>query len=194
MAHEPSGTRRNELTMRSGTRWIPLLFLFAACAPEPEPETPYGSVDDVSRYLQAVNPYVQEIGQINARFEEGLGSSTDDQGRRRGTGRNLAEAAEVVQNLLRHVLGDFEKIEPPPLLAPFHRDTKELILSRLDAYETMSRGWDTQQVGGDFEPIYRQAESKLEAANALIQRLNSEMLKINTAVQQAGEAQAQASS
>ena len=75
---------------------------------------------------------------------------------------------------------------PPPLLSPFHRDTKKLILLRLEAYRAAIEGFDVQQSGSDeFDAYYADAEEKFRQANALIGELNTDMQNITAAVQRA---------
>ena len=170
-----------------------LLLLLAACGEKPA-QTPYGSLQEVETYLKKIDPFIQNIGKIHQQYELGLAAAGAGSEVRRGTGQNLAEAAEAVRPLLRKLLREFEDIEPPPLLAPFHRDTKQLIVARLDAYGATISGWDAEQLSGDFSAMYQRAEADLKKANTLILRLNSEMQKINAAVERAREAEGEASS
>lgn len=179
--------------MRLGTFSIFLLSL-AACGGEKPVQTPYGSVREVEDYLKKVDPFIREIGKIHQQYELGLATAGASSEVRRGTGQNLAEAAEAIRPRLRKLLGEFEDIEPPPLLAPFHRDTKQLIVARLDAYGATINGRDAEESSGDFDAMYRQAEAELKKANDLILRLNSEMEKIIAAVERAREAEGEASS
>ena len=168
--------------------------LLAACGQEPE-ETPYGSLQEVKDYLLTVRPFVEEISMIQQQYEQGLASAGSGSELRKGTGRNLAEAAVAIRPRLQNVIEEFEKVEPPPLLAPFHRDMKRLMTARLDAYGSTISGWEAQESGaGDFQAMYRRAETELERANTLILQLNGEMQKISEAAERAQEAEGQASS
>ncbi len=84
-------------------------------------------------YLQSIGPFVQQISQLQAVYETALASGSGDSADRRGTGRNLAARAKEASPQLQQLLQTFDAVEPPPLLAPFHRDVRKLINLRLDA-------------------------------------------------------------
>ena len=69
-----------------------------------------------------------------------------------------------------------------------------MIVAQLDSYGATISGWETQQASGDFDAIYRRADAAMGISNELILQPNSEMQKINAAVERAQEAEAQASS
>jgi len=174
--------------MRSWTLVAGLLLLIGCGRQEPQtqaspPETPFGTTAEVGEYLQLINPYVQEIGHLQAAVEQVLGSSVGSSTRRMGTGRNLAEAATAVQPRLQKILVEFDGFEPPPLLAPFHRDTKKLILLRLEAYRLLMNGWEAEESGADFQAQYDSAEARLNEANEMIGSLNAQMAQINQTLQ-----------
>ncbi|MDA0336220.1 MAG: hypothetical protein O2782_13730 [bacterium] len=147
--------------------------------------TMYGSVADVTGYLDAINPYILRIGALQQEYEAALASSRQGAADRRGTGRNLAAQAEAVRPGFQTVFDELDAVQPPPLLAPFHRDTRKMLAARIEALERTIEGWDVEQKGGDFEPVYRDAEAKYEAANQLILQLNTQMNRINNDLQEA---------
>lgn len=144
-------------------------------------DTPFGSVEAVTTYLVAIDPFVREISAIQADLEQrGVGSTGS------AAAANLAPAAADAETSLKAILADFEELTPPPLLSPFHRDTKKLILLRLEAYRAAIEGFDVQQAGSDeFDTYYADAEEKFRQANALIGELNTDMQNITAAVQRA---------
>ncbi len=144
--------------------------------------TAYGSVAEVSAYLQTINPHITTFSKLQQEYEEALASTKQGNADRRGTGRNLAAA---VRPGLQSVLEELDNIEPPPLLAPFHRDTRKMLVTRIDALARTIEGWEVEQAEGDFEAIYQDAETKYESANQLILQLNRQMDSINTTVQEA---------
>jgi hypothetical protein len=165
--------------------------------------TAYGTVEEVSEYLDAINPHVNTIGQLQRDYEQALASSRQGashmetaagvlefelDGRPyrlrawRGTGRYLAEKAAAVRPGLQAELDALDAIQPPPLLAPFHRDTRKMLITRIDALARVIAGWELEQAGGDYEAAYREAEARYETANQLILQLNTEMNRINTSV------------
>lgn len=147
-----------------------------------EVRTPYGTVAEVSAYLASMNPYIERISQVQIQYEEALSSAREDATERKGTGRNLAERAASAQPDLRSVLEALDAISPPPLLAPFHRDTRKLVATRLEAYSRTLEGWEAEQAGAEFGAAYRQAEAKLDEANQLILQLNEQMQNINASL------------
>lgn len=151
--------------------WSIICLLLAACGQEPEQtqpdqsgeteaqktqskqtrskqtgadETPYGSLQEVEDYLRVVSPFIQEIVAVQQQYEQGLASPGSNPGSRRGTGENLADTAAAIRPRLLNLLDEFGNLEPPPLLAPFHRDTKQLIVARLDAYGATISGWEAE--------------------------------------------------
>ena len=174
-----------------------LLLLVACGQPEPQtspasPGTPFGTAAEVSGYLQQISPYVQEIGRLQVTVEQALSSATPGAEPRRGTGRNLAEAAKQVRPRLQEILKEFDGLEPPALLAPFHRDTKKLMLLRLEAYRLVAEGWQTEEAGADFQTLYDSAEARLREANEMISSLNAQMGQINQALEAAAAASGEA--
>lgn len=186
------------------------LFLLASCGRQHE-ETPsaeapaadaaatavtaYGSVADVTAYLASLNPHIERISQLQGQYEEALAEARQEASQRKGTGRNLADKAAAVKPELQAILKALDAIEPPPLLAPFHRDTRKLVATRLEAYGRTVEGWAAEQKGDEFVSLYRQAEAKLAEANQLILDLNAQMQQINAALEAAaGQAAPGASS
>ena len=100
---------------------------------------------------------------------------------------------EGVRPRLKTALEEFEKIQPPPLLAPLHRDIKNLMLVRLEAYDITIKGWQAEQDSEDMS-VYKGAESKLAAANQMIEQLNQDLKEINAAIRLAGKNEGHASS
>lgn len=164
------------------------LALVSACGrgepetPPPPPETPFGSRAQVTEYLDQIAPYIQEVGRLQATVEHSLGARRPDGGPRKGTGRNLAAAAANVRTRMQSIAAEFDQIEPPPLLAPFHRDVRKLMLVRLGAYRLLMDGWEAEESGGDYETLYANAEAKLREANELIRRLNGQMAQVHEAL------------
>ena len=142
-----------------------------------QPETAYGSTEEINRYLSNIDPFIQRIGTIQAAVDEVLGSSG------KGTGENLAPAANDAREQLNQLLTDLDAVEPPSLLAPFHRDIMKLISLRLAAYTATIDGWELEQDGVDFRSHYDDAQTKYKEANEVIVGLNGEMGKIHKAVQ-----------
>lgn len=147
--------------------------------PQATAASPYGSPQEVSAYLQAVDPLVQQMGAIQREVDQAIGSSGT------ATGRNLAPVMEKNRPLLLQVLTNFEKIPPPPLLAPFHEKIKKLMVTGLDAYGTTVKGWQLEQEKNpQFKTIYAQGAQKMAEAKALSIELNGDLGKIQQALAQ----------
>ncbi len=173
--------------MNSTTRIGLLLLSLSACggqeeegkqtAPSSAVKTPYGSIEDVTSYFGAVESFIREISEIQNEVDKQLGSSG------KGTGANLGPAASEAEPRLQKLLEDIELIEPPPLLAPFHRDTKKLMLLRLEGYAALVKGWQLETAGGEgFQSHYDEATTRFADANSLIGRLNLEKRNINESI------------
>lgn len=161
-----------------------------AAAPPPaavdtSTETAYGTIADVTGYLEKMNPHILRIGELQQDYENALASARQGATDRLGTGRNLAAKAAEVQPAFQQVLDDLDAVQAPPLLAPFHRDTRKMLTARIEALARTMEGWEVEQAKGDFEPVYRDAEAKYEAANQLILQLNTQMNRINDSQQEA---------
>ena len=176
--------------------------VFTACGPgEEELEdsqtqtdsgstTAYGSSVEVSQYLGSIDPlylgsidpFIQRIGATQAEVDKVLGTAG------KGTGENLAPAADVARKQLNLLMEEFNAVTPPPLLAPFHRDTKKLIALRLQAYTATIDGWKLEQEGAreEYRSYYDEAQNHYKEANEVIIGLNGQMEKINEALQTAG--------
>ncbi len=81
--------------------------------------TAYGSIADVTGYLDAINPYIIRIGELQQEYEAALASSRTGAADRRGTGRNLAAKAEAVRPAFQAVFDELDTIQPPPTAGPF---------------------------------------------------------------------------
>jgi len=167
----------------------PVVLLLVACGQqdgeekEPSPSTPFGSQDAVQAYLAQIDPFINEIGQIHARWEEALGSRGEGTLERQGTGRNLAATAAKVEPEMKQLLARVDEIEPPPLLVPFHRDTRKLVVLRLEAYAATQEGWQAESEERDFQAAYEVAQNKVREANEHIHSLNRQMQQIRQALQ-----------
>ena len=150
-------------------------------------ETSYGTLEAVSGYLVSVNPYIRTVGELQMEVDKVVGTSG------KATGQNLAAIMEGVRPRLKTALEEFEKIQPPPLLAPLHRDIKNLMLVRLEAYDITIKGWQAEQDSKDMS-VYIGAESKLAAANQMIEQLNQDLKEINAAIRLARGNEGHASS
>ena len=175
--------------MNSTTRIGLILLLLIACGGQEEEEgskktsppswanTPYGSVEEVKSYFDAIEPFVREISAIQSEVDSQAGSSG------KGTGANLGPVASAAEPRLRQLLEDLELVQPPPLLAPFHRDTKKLMLLRLGGCAAIVKGWQLEVAGSEgFQRHYDEATARFADANSLIGRLNLQKRSINESI------------
>ena len=153
-------------------------------APKPEETTPavtqteYGSSEEVKSYLDKINPYIQEVGNIQIKVDQAIGSAG------KGTSKNLASAMEQVLPRLQTAHTNFSAIQPPPLLASLHRNIEKLMTIRLEAYRITVEGWKLERDKKDIS-WHEKAEAKLQQANDLIIQLNKELQGINLALEKA---------
>jgi hypothetical protein len=165
-----------------------LLFVALGCGSQEEEQaastqdppmarTPFGSVEAVQTYLTQIDPFIGKVGQLHAAVVQQIGSAG------RATSKNLATAMKEVRPQLQKALDDFRQIDPPPDLRAFHDDIKKLMETRLKAYDLTIDGWKREQKTEDTA-WFEEAEGKLQEADDLILQLNSEMQKINLALQQ----------
>jgi hypothetical protein len=143
--------------------------------PTQSTQTPYGDSKQVQDYLDAINPYVQEVGKIQLEIDKMVGASG------KATGANLGPAMEKGKPRLEQAIEGFSQITPPPLLAPLHGDIEKLMVLRLKGYETTISGWAQERQDGSTDQ-YEQAEATLREANQFILKLNSEMGRVHQAL------------
>jgi hypothetical protein len=55
------------------------------------------------------------------------------------------------------------------------------MLLRLEAYDITMNGWQMEQDSTDLS-LYKEAESKLAAANQMIEQLNKDLKEVNSAL------------
>ncbi len=155
--------------------------------PAAEADTAFGSRGDVETYLVAIDPHIRQVSELHRQMYEVVGSANI------ATIENLArfirESDAVVS--LQQSVEAFESIEPPPLLAPLHRDIEKMMLLRLEGYELTVAGRETEVTATPSNHLER-AEKKLEEANAITRTLNSRLQEVNEALHQGTTREAQA--
>lgn len=150
-------------------------------APKPAvpdaPATPFGTVAEVKAYLDKIAPHIQLVSQLQAELDRQIGTAG------KVTSKNLAAAAAAAIPRLRQAHEEFARLQPPPLLAPLHRDIEKLMVLRLDAYSAAAEGWQREQQNGDTA-WHTVVETKLQGANDLIVQLNQQLQQVNGALAQ----------
>tara|TARA_Y100000588_G_C13983296_1_gene808221 strand:+ start:94 stop:648 length:555 start_codon:yes stop_codon:yes gene_type:complete len=136
------------------------------------PQTQYGTPAEITGYIQTIGPFIRVISEAEITVQQQV---NDQSGQ--ATGKNLSRAMQEVLPSLREAFKNFDKVEPPPLLAPLHKDIKQLFSLRLDAYNDTIKGWELEQSAEESD-LYVRAENKMKEANILSQKLNQEMAKI----------------
>jgi hypothetical protein len=156
--------------------------LFYGCGQDPEKtveqptaQTQYGPPAKITAYLQTIGPLIRTVSQTEMAVQKQVNASG------KATGENLSAAMQEVLPSLQEAFYTFDKIEPPPLLAPLHKDIKKIFVLRLDAYNQTIKGWKLEQAKEESD-LYVQAEAKMKEANILSQKLNQEMAKIQQAL------------
>lgn len=142
------------------SRGLPLLMLLA-CGDD-DPQTRFGSVENVGRYRQALNPIIEAVSEIEAGVQQtAVGASGT------ATAANLAAAYERVLPDLVATRDAFERLIPPRRLSNLHRLIGDLIELRIAAYSLVLSGF-----AAGNETLYDDAERKLAEANDLIVQIN----------------------
>ena len=148
-------------------------------APE-SPTTAFGTLAEVDEYLQAIDPYVRGVSQVQRDLYGAVGSSGS------ATGQNLAEqinASGAIAKLNQHIEG-FSQLQPPALLAPLHTKIEKLMVLRVKAYQLTQEGWESERSNLTSDK-YQQAEAQLREANELSAELNTNLQEVVQTLQSA---------
>ena len=174
-----------------------LIVIISSCGTEQEEQksepkvaaTAFGSANEVSQYMQAIDPFIVQVSSIHQKIYTAVGSSSS------ATGENLTRVIQEIDAIakMKDLIENFNHITPPPLLAPLHRNIEKLMILRADSYNLAAQGWSLEADDQGTE-IYQQSEDKLKQANALSLKLNHQLEDVNKALQTASQAQQQASS
>ena len=137
-------------------------------------DIPFGRRPEVEAYRALLNPVIDAVNEVQGQVQEqavGTGNVA--------TAENLNAVYELVRPLLLEALVELDRILPPAALVALHEDVRLLLVLRIDAQALVMEGF----AGDDGEEEnYRQAEPKLEGANALIPGLNSRLCEIDNAI------------
>ncbi|MBI2502654.1 MAG: hypothetical protein HYW07_05405 [Candidatus Latescibacteria bacterium] len=146
-------------------------------------QTPYGSADQVRAYRLQTNPLIDWVNSLEQEVQRrAVGASGQ------ATAENLAAVYQYAQPLLQDARDSFDRITPPPRLEELHRDMRQVMSLRLEAYAAVLAGWALQQEQGQnaqSDTLYQQAEAQLAQANALIVAVNQELKKVDLALGEA---------
>ena len=158
--------------------------------PPPEPTaTPFGAIEEVEKYMQAIDPYIRQVSDIQSKMYEVVGTSNV------ATGQNLAQFivdTEAIEGLQTSI-ESFNGIVPPALLAPLHRDIEKMLVLRLEGFKLTLQGREAEATKSPGDQ-YTQATGKLEEANAITIGLNDRLKEVNQAVHSIREQQQASSS
>ena len=163
-----------------GVLFVPMLIalVVVGCGDDGDDgkRTPYGSAEEVWDYRRQIDAIVDEVERT------AVGSAG------RATGENLAAAYSRLKPRMLAVLEEVEEIEPPKALVDLHGDIRELILLRLGAYDQVIEGWRVEQENSfvEAEPLYDEAEDKLEEASLLAVAINGELEQVDVALAEVG--------
>jgi len=177
--------RRNE-PMRGISFVLMLMALIATgCGDDGDDEkkTPYGSAEEVWAYRARIDAVIDEVNAVQNEVERTAVGSAG-----RATGENLAAAYSRLKPRMLAVLEELEEIDPPAALAELHGDIRELILLRLAAYDQVIEGWEVERENSfaEAEPLYDEAEDKLEEASLLAAGINEELEQVDVALAEVG--------
>lgn len=147
-------------------------------------QTPYGPADAVRAYRMQTNPLIDWVNSLEQEVQRrAVGASGQ------ATAENLAVVYAYAQPLLEDARASFDRIEPPPALESLHRDMRQVMTLRLEAYAAVLEGWALQQEQGEnaqSNTLYQQAEEGLAQANTLIAAVNQELKAVDLALGETG--------
>ena len=170
-----------------GVLFVPMLIalVVVGCGDDGDDgkRTPYGSAEEVWDYRRQIDAIVDEVNAVQDEVERTAVGSAG-----RATGENLAAAYSRLKPRMLAVLEEVEEIEPPKALVDLHGDIRELILLRLGAYDQVIEGWRVEQENSfvEAEPLYDEAEDKLEEASLLAVAINGELEQVDVALAEVG--------
>jgi hypothetical protein len=145
--------------------------------------TPYGSAEEVRAYRLQTNPLIDWVNSLEQEVQRrAVGASGQ------ATAENLAAVCQYARPLLQDARDSFDRIVPPPRLEELHRDMRQVMSLRLEAYAAVLEGWALQQEQGQnpqSDALYQQAEEKLAQANVLIAAVNLQLREVDVVLGEA---------
>ena len=158
-----------------------LLLVVAACGDD-APQTEFGSVKSVERYRDDLEAIIVEANAIEQEVWERAVGSTG-----RATGQNLAPVYLELKPRLGALIVDLEEIAVPQKLSEMHGDMRSALWLRLEAFELVIEGWETEQQQSyeEAQPLYADAEKKIDEANTLLAAVSEVLLQVDIALAEA---------
>tara|TARA_B100000579_G_scaffold398928_1_gene379508 strand:- start:327 stop:905 length:579 start_codon:yes stop_codon:yes gene_type:complete len=132
----------------------------------------YGTRESIEEYLNKIEPLIKRYSQIQNEIYSAMGSSGVF------TGRNLAIKTKEQKPALLEVANKLQMIDSPPLIAPFHKDFKHLLVLRISAFDAAIRAHELENTTGDTS-AFTEVTNKFALSEEQIVKLNDQMLKIN---------------
>ena len=82
---------------------------------------------------------------------------------------------------------DLEEIAVPQKLSEMHGDIRSALWLRLEAFELVIEGWATEQQQSyeEAQPLYADAEKKIDEANTLLAAVSEVLLQVDIALAEA---------
>jgi len=147
-------------------------------------QTPYGPADQVRSYRLQTNPLIDWVNSLEQEVQRrAVGASGQ------ATAENLAAVYAYAHPLLQAARDSFDRLAPPPALEPLHRNMRQVMDLRLQAYGVVLEGWALQREQGEnpqSDSLYQRAEALLAQANDLVVAVNQELQAVDLALGETG--------
>ena len=159
------------------TCWCLLLAIFG-CG-DGAPQTEFGGLKSVERYRDDLEMIIVEANAIEQELWERAVGSTG-----RATGQNLAPVYQELKPWLVALIVDLDEIAVPQKLLEMHGELRSALGLRLEASNLVIAGWATeqQQSYDEAQPLYADAEKKVDEANALLAAVSEVLLEVDIAL------------
>ena len=160
------------------THWCLSLLAISGCG-DGALQTEFGRLKSVERYRDDLEMIIVEANAIEQELWERAVGSTG-----RATGQNLAPVYQELKPRLVALIVDLDKIAVPQKLLKTHGELRSALGLRLEASDLVIAGWTTEQQQGydEAQPLYADAEKKVDEANALLAAVSEVLLEVDIAL------------
>jgi hypothetical protein len=162
---------------------LALLILLAGCGDgDKTAMTAYGRADQVRAYRDRIDAVIADANAVQDGIEAAAVGTAGE-----ATGENLSAALEQFRPQLVLALAELRGLDPPESLAGLHAEMERLLTLRLEALDQVAVGWSVEQAESyaAAQPLYEEAESKLNEARDLAANVNEDLAAVDVALAEA---------